>query len=112
MQTIVAYQQSCVIQPCGPLNAETAIEFQRQLTTAVVEEGYTDVLVDLQQVECLDSAGLMTLVYGLRLAQALNRRFSICSASPAMKIIFELTQLDQVFNSFESIAAYKAAILT
>ena len=38
MQTIVAYQQSCVIQPCGPLNAETAIEFQRQLTTAVVEE--------------------------------------------------------------------------
>lgn len=110
MPTILAYPQCYVIRPRGPLNASNAIEFQRQVTTAVDREGHTSVVLDLEQVESLDSAGLMALVSGLRLAQALNRRFSLCSVSPSIRIIFELTQLDGVFEIFESITAFEAAI--
>lgn len=110
MQTVLASPQSCVIRPQGSLNASNAVEFQRQMTTAVAQERNTILLVDMEQVESLDSAGLMALVYGLRLAQALNWRFSLCSVSPSIKIIFELTQLDRVFEIFESIAAFEAAI--
>lgn len=110
MQTILAYPQSYVIRPCGLLNASNAVEFQRQVTTAVAQEGHTSVVLDMEQVESLDSAGLMALVSGLRLAQALNRRFSLCSISPSIRIIFELTQLDGVFEIFESITAFEAAI--
>jgi anti-anti-sigma factor len=110
MQTLLMSRQTFVIRPSGYLNASNAIEFQHQITTVVTQECYSNVLVDLEHVESLDSAGLMALIYSLRLAHALDRRFSICSASPSIKIIFELTQLDQVFDLFESFVAFEAAI--
>jgi anti-anti-sigma factor len=76
----------------------------------VAKERYKNMLVDLEQVESLDSAGLMALVYSLKLAQALDIRFSICSVSPSIRIILELTQLDRVFEIFESVAAFEAAL--
>ena len=110
IQTIIAYPRITVIRPQGPFNASKAVEFQRQMTTAVVQQRYTSVLVDLEEVEFLDSAGLMVLVYGLRLAQAQERRFSLCSVPPSVRIIFELTQLDRVFEIFESVAAFEASM--
>ena len=86
------------------------MQFQCQLKAAVAQAEQTVVLVDLAQVESLDSAGLMALVSGLQLAQHLDRRFGICSVSPSIRIVFELTQLDQVFELFESTAAFEAAI--
>ena len=110
IQTIIAYPKITVIQPQGSFNSSSALEFQRQVTIAVSQEGYTNVLVDLEQVESLDSAGLMALIYGLRLAQTLDRQLSLCSVSPSIRIIFELTQLDQVFEIFESSAAFEAQV--
>ena len=109
-QTMTAYPKITVIQPQGSFNSSSALEFQHQVTIAVSQEGYTNVLVDLEQVELLDSGGLMALIYGLRLAHALDRQFSLCSVSPSIRIIFELTQLDQVFEIFESIAAFEAQV--
>jgi len=109
MQTIIACPHSSVIRLSGSLNAANAREFQHQVKTVVGQEQRTSLLVDMEQVESLDSAGLMALVYGLRLAQALNLRFSLCAVSPSVRIIFELTQLDRVFEMFESIAAFEAA---
>lgn len=108
MQTIIAYPKITVIRPQGSFNSSSALEFQRQVTLAVSQEGHTSVLVDLERVELLDSADLMVLVYALRLAQTLDRQFSLCSVSPAIRIIFELTQLDQVFEIFDSSAAFEA----
>lgn len=109
MQTILAYPQITVIRLQGTLNALNAIEFQRQVITAVTQERQTVVMVDMQQVESLDSAGLMALISGLRLAQAMDQRFSICSVCASIRMIFELTQLDRVFEIFDSVAAFEAA---
>lgn len=76
----------------------------------VAQEGHSSVLVDLEQVESIDSAGLIALVRGLKLAQTLGRRFSICCVSPSIRIIFELTQLDQVFEIFDSKATFEAML--
>jgi len=109
MTTIIASPDVTVIRVHGFCNAANVSEFQHQMKIAVTEKRHTHVLVDLEQVESLDSAGLMTLVYGLRLSQTLGRRFGLCSVSPSIRIIFELTQLDQVFEIFESIAAFETA---
>ncbi|MBV9389195.1 MAG: STAS domain-containing protein [Chroococcidiopsidaceae cyanobacterium CP_BM_ER_R8_30] len=100
---LLDYPDCFVIQLHGPLNASNTIDFQRRVTTAVAQAEHNIVLVDLEQVESLDSAGLMALVQGLKLAQALKRRFCLCSVSPSIRIIFELTQLDRVFEIFESV---------
>jgi len=110
MQTILDYPKVTVIRPQGTLDASNAVEFQRQIITAVAQERQNVFVVDMQYVEALDSAGLMALVSGLRLAQALEQRFSLCSVGASIRMIFELTQLDRVFEIFESVAALEAAL--
>lgn len=99
-----------VIRPQGHINAANASVFGQQLATAVASGQSTIVLVDMEQVESLDSAGLMALVSALNLAQRQNRRFSLCSLSASIRIIFELTQLDGVFEIFENRAAFDAQL--
>lgn len=82
----------------GSLNAVNAIEFQQDLISALQNPDNRVLIVNLEQVESLDSAGLMALVSALRLAQNLGKCMSLCSVSPAIRIVFELTQLDRVFE--------------
>lgn len=101
--------QLTIIQPTGHINASNASEFQHQMAAAVASQ-QDDVLVDMQRVESLDSAGLMALVSAWSLAQNLKKRFSICGVAPSIRIIFELTQLDSAFEIFETRNAFLATI--
>ncbi len=109
MKTITAEPKITVIRPSGFFNASNAAEFERYMIKEVAQSGQSSVLVDLEQVESMDSAALMALVRGLKLAQSLGKRFSLCSVSPSIKIIFELTQLDSVFEIFDNKASFTAA---
>ena len=100
MQAVLKCPQITVIRPQGCLNASNALEFERDLTTALTQDDTSILVVDLAAVESLDSAGLMALVSGLKLAGSLGRSLRLSSVSPAIRIIFELTQLDQVFEIF------------
>lgn len=110
MQTLLSSPKLTVLKPQGHLNASNAAEFQNQLIKAVASSGHSILLVDMEQVESLDSAGLMALVSALSLAQRLERRLSLCSVSPPIRIIFELTGLDRVFEMVENRAAFEGAI--
>jgi anti-anti-sigma factor len=101
MQAVLESPKIAVIRPQNCLNAANALEFERHLTAALTQNDISMLVVDLAAVESLDSAGLMALVSALKLAQGLGRRFSLCTVSPAIKIIFELTQLDEVFEIIE-----------
>jgi anti-sigma B factor antagonist len=90
------------VEPSGAVSAANVNEFENQLNNAVSSENNQILLVDMTQVDFLDSAGLMALVKGFRLAQSLGRRFILCSLAPSVKMIFELTQLDRVFEIFDS----------
>lgn len=90
-----------ILQPSGHINASNAAEFQNQLTSAVTAT-QQPVLVDMHRVESLDSAALMSLITAFRLAQSLDRRFGICSVPATVRIIFELTQLDNAFEICDS----------
>lgn len=107
MQKLTARPQVTILQPQGHINAFNAPKLQSYLTTAVTSEFNSALLVDMEQVESLDSAGLMALVSALSLAQGLDKQFSLCSVSPSIRIIFELTQLDRVFEIFENRNAFQ-----
>ncbi|MEO1299495.1 MAG: STAS domain-containing protein [Cyanobacteria bacterium J06636_16] len=87
-----------VIQPSGVLNAANATELQVKLSEQIESGRSTGLMVDMSQVESLDSAGLVSLVSALRLARNLSKRFCLCSVPPSIRIVFELTQLDQAFE--------------
>ena len=110
MKTDLVQSKVTVVQPQGHLNASNAADFQDRLAHAVSSPENSILLVDMEKVESLDSAGLMALVSALRLSRDLNRRFSLCGVLPSIKIVFELTQLDRAFDIFENRSAFQAEL--
>jgi len=108
MQSVLVRPQTIVICPKGYVNAANALVLQGQLAIAVQSEQNSALLVDMRDVESLDSAGLMVLVSTLSLAQKQSKRFSLCSMSASIRIIFELTQLDRIFEIFDDSTAFEA----
>jgi anti-sigma B factor antagonist len=106
MQSLLSRAQGSLIRAQGHVNAANASELEAQIHQAVKSEA-TAILVDMSQVESLDSAGLMALVSSLSLAQQLNKRLSLCSMPANVRIILEVTQLDRVFEILPSPAAFE-----
>lgn len=95
-------------KPTGFLSAANASKFLERLTVEVTSSIDSTLLVNLEAVEFMDSAGLMALVKGFRLAESLGRRFVICSLAPSVRIMFELTQLDKAFEIYDNCDAFQA----
>ena len=111
MQYAPSRPQFEVLPVSGHLNAAIADELQQQLTAVISASHHTSLLIDMSQVESLDSAGLMALVSALSLSQRLNRQLSLCGIAPAVRIIFELTQLDRVFPIFENQVTFATTLV-
>jgi anti-anti-sigma factor len=101
MQKVPVCPKPMVIQLQGSLNAANVDRLRQQLQAGVLSEQHASLLIDMHQVELMDSAALMVLVSAHRLAQRLNKPFVLCSLSRSVQMIFELTQLDQVFKILE-----------
>ena len=110
MNSTVLYREITTFQPKGYVSAANVEDFLSELTNAIKEQPDSIVLVDMKEIEFMDSAGLMALIKGFRLSQNLNRRFSICSVAPSVRIVFELTQLDNVFEIFDSKEDFEATL--
>lgn len=100
-ETLVHQKRIVRLQPPHRLDLLGGVSFQRQIAAIEPEPGSLW-LVDMAQVEFIDSAGRLALVKTLSLAQAHNCRLLICHLPPPIKIIFELTQLDQIFELADS----------
>lgn len=110
MQTKLLSPRCTVVEPQNSITAANAYLFERKLATALRKNSHSKLLVDLKQVEHIDSAGLMALISSCKLAQSLQTSFSLCSVSPSLKIVIELTQLDRVLEIFESKAKYTESL--
>ncbi|MUG94005.1 anti-sigma factor antagonist [Scytonema sp. UIC 10036] len=109
MQSTLVNPNMTVIRPNGSINGANALEFERKLTTLLTQGDCSILLLDLGKVESIDSAAVLALVSVLKLSQNMGRRFSLCSVSPALKMIFELTQLDRLFEIYEDESAFTNA---
>ncbi len=57
------------------------------------------IIVNLTNVSFIDSTGLATLVIGMKRCRQQNGELVLCSMSPTIRTIFELTRLDKVFTT-------------
>ena len=97
-------------RPQGFLSAANASEFSARLTKEVKSSVDSPLLINMEAVEFMDSAGLMVLIKAFSLAESLGRRFSICCVPPSVRIMFELTQLDKAFEIFDDEVAFQMAV--
>lgn len=60
--------------------------------------GTHKVVVDLDEVEYMDSSGLATLVEAMRNASNAKSKLVICNMNPKVSAIFEIARLDSFFS--------------
>ncbi|MCL1489919.1 MAG: STAS domain-containing protein [Pseudanabaena sp. Salubria-1] len=60
-------------------------------------------IVDMENVEFIDSQGLQKLLACLRLMQSHKSNLLLCSQQPSVRLVFEITRIDQLFAVFPSV---------
>ncbi|MGF1571016.1 MAG: STAS domain-containing protein [Nodosilinea sp.] len=99
-----------VIEPTGILDSTKAEEF-RQTVDQLLANGAEVILIDLKDITFIDSSGLGTLVVLLKKVKSLNRKLCICSINDQVRMLFELTSMDRVFEVYENQQAFEDSIL-
>src|SRR5262245_34700813 len=81
----------------GEIDMRSAPALKEALGSAI-GEGPTALLVDLREVEFMDSSGLGALVSGMKRAQESGGRFAlVCTDGPVRKVL-AITRLDRAFE--------------
>jgi anti-sigma B factor antagonist len=97
-----------VLEVGGEIDVYTAPVLREKLVS-LVEAGATMVIVDLTNVEFLDSTGLGVLVGGLKRMRGIGGGFSLVCDQERLLKIFRITGLDQIFTLHSSVEAAAAA---
>jgi len=103
--------QLIVLQPQGRLDLQNGKVLEQQMA-GLVPQPHDLWVLDLAQVDFMDSSGLVTLVTGLKAARKIGCRLVLCNVQAPVRLVFELTQLDSVFEIFESYDAVLTTVKT
>ncbi|MFO8007548.1 MAG: STAS domain-containing protein [Candidatus Brocadiia bacterium] len=98
-----------VVELEGRLDASTAPDIKAELHE-LIEQGRARLVVNLEALEFIDSAGLGVLVSSLRRAAGEGGDLRVAEVPPFCRSIFELTRLTRVFSVTESESEAIAAI--
>ncbi|CEJ42893.1 STAS domain-containing protein [Umezakia ovalisporum] len=88
-----------VVKLSGIINIPNSQELQ-QYITQLLESGAKIILVDCQDVSFMDSSGLGSLVLAFKTLREAHTRLVLCSINEQVRILFELTSMDKVFEIF------------
>lgn len=107
MTSSQAIRQPIVFQPPTCLDEATLGTIEQAVAQC---DRPTLFAIDMSQVDLIDSPGLFTLVSALRTAREQGSRLIIYNLKSPVRVIFEITQLDRIFEIFETQEAAMAAI--
>jgi anti-sigma B factor antagonist len=101
-------QAHTVLEVGGEIDVYTAPQLRERLIE-LVEGGKAHIVVDMEQVEFLDSTGLGVLVGGLKRVRAHDGSLALVCAQERILKIFRITGLEKVFGIYPSVEAAVAA---
>lgn len=90
-----------ILELAGSLDISNADELRRAILDAVSKKS-AQVVVNLQHLNFIDSSGLAALAMGLKQAHEQQGNLCLCRLQPPVRLIFEMTRLDKVFEIFVS----------
>ena len=97
---------------CNVLDEATAHLVGRELFELVEEDGHRQMLLNLAAVEFLTSTALGKLVTLHKKLRSRGGKLKICGVPPKIRVVFQITKLDTVFDLFEDEAAGLIAFAT
>ena len=84
----------------------------RQEIDGILTQGADIVLIDLKDVTFIDSSGLGALVSALKAVRSAGSKLFICSINAQVKMLFELTSMDRVFQIFPNQDEFKKKVMS
>jgi anti-sigma B factor antagonist len=97
-------------QPAGILDGTKAEEFKQEIVK-MIENGAEIIVIDFQDVSFMDSSGLGALVLSLKTIRSAGIQLYLCSINEQIKMLFELTSMDRVFEIFANREEFKTKVL-
>ena len=95
------FHDSRLVTVCeNRIDALCAIQFKDEMRK-LTDDGPSRVVIDLSQVEFLDSSGLGAVVAAFK-AKKLDQSLELAALQPAVKKVFRLTRMDTVFSIHEN----------
>ncbi|MEH2412599.1 STAS domain-containing protein [Nostoc sp.] len=100
-----------VLELSGILDGIRGNELRREVST-IVANGSNILLLDMKEVNFIDSSGLGALVSAMQMVRTANGKFFVCSISDQVRMLFELTKMDRIFQTFADQDEFKRKIWT
>ena len=86
----------------GDVTLYNSPEIRKHLMEALNKKGQLRVIVNMTQVNYIDSAGVASLVEGLKLSRSLKSSFALYGLNKHPREVLELTRLIKVFEIYDS----------
>jgi anti-anti-sigma factor len=99
-----------VLQPSGLLDGTKATQVRQEIDD-ILDQRADIVLIDLKDVTFIDSSGLGALVSALKAVRSAGGKLFICSINTQVRMLFELTSMDRVFQIFKNQDEFTGAVL-
>ena len=84
----------------GRFDASAAAGFKESIRS-LLQEGSANYVVDLHEVDYIDSGGLGSLVSALRQTRSVEGDIRVSGLSGKVRSVFELTRLHRIFEVFD-----------
>jgi anti-anti-sigma factor len=91
-----------VVYLFGRLDVHLSADIEREINRIIKEEPSANLLLNLQDVEYMSSSGLRIFVSTMRILKENNRKLKLCNINSAVKKIFEVVELMDMFDIHES----------
>lgn len=89
------------LNPCGTLDQFSANKLHDEVRKAL-KDGANIILVDFQEIELMKGCCLKILISILHSARSQEAELFICSLNDSVRIIFEITRMNLIFNLFHN----------
>ena len=101
--------QAEIVSLHGRIEADIAPALRKELIS-MIDSGRSRVVMDLAQVDFIDSSGLSLLITSLKKAAECGGDVVLLGASDAVKSLLNLTHLHKVFRIYDSQEAAVASL--
>ncbi len=91
-----------VITLTGEVDAYTAPKLKQELIP-VTEKPETEIVIDLSNIEYMDSTGLGVIIAGLKSAQKNNNQLKVTGLTPRVERLFKITGLLELLESDQTV---------
>lgn len=91
-----------VVHLFGRLDVHLSADIEKEISKIISEEPTSHLLLNLDDVEYMSSSGLRIFVSTMRILKESKRKLKLCNIKSAVKKIFEVVELIDMFDIYDN----------